>query len=86
MDAALNELPLETLQTYLAEAVAARHQVLTFKKAAQVQNAGQLRTYNHGNIGELISYIADLQYAISSKPVAGQTRFSPGPIHHGLGF
>lgn len=83
MEAALVDLPIETLQTWLAEALQGRHDILALKKPYQVSHAGQSRYYNHQALAELDSYISKLQGAINAKTNSRPVR---GPIYFGMGF
>jgi hypothetical protein len=83
MDAALKSQSRETLQLWLAEAVLARHNIVTAKRPYQVVNAGQSRTYNFNQLKELDKYIADLNDALAEAACPGR---ASGPIHYGMGF
>jgi hypothetical protein len=83
MDAALQAQPIETLLLWRDEAVRGRHDILSGKKAYQVANGGQMRTFNHNNIDALNAYIAELQDAITCRESG---RSTGGPIHYGMGF
>jgi hypothetical protein len=53
-------IPLETLQTYLADALAARHALLTGKRYASVSYASGSVTYSQADLARLDAYIAEL--------------------------
>jgi hypothetical protein len=83
MDAALHAQSLDTLIVWRDEAVRGRHEILSGKKAYQVANGGQMRTFNHNNIDQLNVYITELQDAITFKESG---RSVGGPVHYGMGF
>jgi len=70
MDAALLSLPLETLQAYLAEAIAAVHTLATGRRVTLTQmdrSQGRKSEYAPVDMAELKAYVADLQGAIAAK-------------------
>jgi hypothetical protein len=78
----LTDLPLETLNANLTDALAALHKLLTGAQVAQVGTASGSRVqYTPSQTRELRQYIGDLQAAISAKT---NNRPARGPIY--LGF
>ena len=68
MDAALQSLPIETLQQRLAEALSAQHDLSTGRRVVQVTSlTGQRVQYSESTMADLRGYIASLQNAISAK-------------------
>lgn len=77
MDAqTLASMSLETLQTWLGEALAARHQLALGKLTSLIQWGENRQQYNAANAAELESYIAALQSAISARS-AGRSLRAP---------
>lgn len=83
MDAATIALPRETLVTWLQEAQAARHAIMTGKKPSYISHGPTARTYKIDHLAELDAYIAELSGAIAAKD-AGRTH-ARRPIHIGIG-
>jgi hypothetical protein len=84
MDTALINLPLATLQTWLSEALSARHTIVIGKKETYISHGQNARSYKVDQLAELDQYIANLQGAITAK-AAGKTA-GRRPIHIGVGF
>lgn len=80
MDAALLSLPLETLQTRLAEATEALHKLAIGDRVVSVQldkNNGRRTEFSEVNIDKLKAYVADLQSAIATKQSGGTVSRRP---------
>lgn len=72
---------LATLQTYLAEAEAARRRLLTGTGVASVTSpGGRSVTYSIANLDRLDAYIADLRSQIGTLTGTPQTRRRPVQI------
>jgi hypothetical protein len=84
MEAALLDQSLSQLESWLAEALAARHDILTGKKVSYVAHQGTQRAYKTTGIAELDQYIASLKSAIRAK-LSGDSMMRQ-PIHPGFGF
>lgn len=69
---------LLTLQTWLTEAIAARHALLTGKRTVSVSYDGKSVTYSQTDIARLEAYIASLKNQIAD--LTGQQRLR-GPMH-----
>lgn len=69
---------LATLQLWLADAIAARHALLTGKRTASVSYDGKSVSYSQLDIGRLEAYIASLRSQIAA--LTGQQRLR-GPMH-----
>lgn len=73
---------LETLQTRLAEAQAARHALATGQRVVEVVRDGKRMRFQESNKGDLAGYIDELGAAIAElqQPVIGalpRRRFIP---------
>lgn len=68
MDAALQSLPIETLQTRLSEAMNALHELQIGNRVVSVvTTTGQRAQYSEAQANDLRAYIATLQDAIRVK-------------------
>lgn len=75
MDAALQSLPLETLQARLIEALDAVHALNVGKRVVSVTTTtGQKAQYSESNAADLRAYAAALQDAIRMKNGGGGRR------------
>jgi hypothetical protein len=81
---ALRSLSIEMLQLWLLEALTARHSIATSRKPFHIANAGQVRTYQYSQLGDLDAYIARLQAAIDAQ--LGLVKPVGGALYNGLGF
>lgn len=84
MSDALATLPVETLQTYLGQAITARHNILTQRQAQSVRFMDGERTFTTTNLAALDNYIAELNSAIFAKSSGAPTRRTA--IYPGMGF
>lgn len=64
---ALTTIDLETLQTWLSEAISARHQLATGKQSVRIEWLDHRMQYTQANLGDLAEYIQQLQGAIRAK-------------------
>jgi len=85
METSLLSLPLPTLQTWLTEAMTARHELATGSRVSYIAHHTTARTYKSSSITELDGYIASLQGAIQAK-LNGATVAARRPIHPGVGY
>jgi len=72
---ALETLPLETLQQMLAEAITARHRLVT--QPASVSSNGRAMNFIGKNLADADRYISRLKTALDAK----SGRYVAGPIY-----
>lgn len=66
-------IPLATLQTWLDEALTARHQLMLGKKAVRVRSGDDEVTFTQADKDKLDAYIGQLESAISAGSASGST-------------
>jgi hypothetical protein len=81
----LMALPVPTLQTWLIEAMTARHEIATGIRVSYISHHTTARTFKSSSMEELDAYIASLQGAIQAK-LNGDTVAARRPIHPGVGY
>jgi hypothetical protein len=84
MEAALIDQTITQLETWLSEALVARHEILTGRRATYIAHQGTQRAYKVDSLSELDQYIGSLKGALQAK-LTGDT-LSRRPIHPGFGF